>query len=236
MIISNILRNSYIAHYYLEYMSLITCNELTKTIKKKPVLEDISFQVEKGTHYGVLGPDASGKTTLLKIITGLFGPTEGEVTLCDIDVTKSPHIALKNTGCLVGEPSFYQNFTVQENIELFANLLGADFEKVIETTGIAFTDVKVSTLTYDMKKILGIAIALLGDPELLILDEPLACTTPATRDTIKTILMSQPKDVTILFTSSTPQDIKDMADRAVILEKGKVINEGTVSQLKEMLK
>jgi ABC-type multidrug transport system ATPase subunit len=216
-------------------MSFITCKELTKTFKEKKVLDDISFNVEEGTHYGVLGPDNSGKTTLLKIITGLYRPTTGVVTLFDTNVTKTPHEALEKTGCLVGEPSFYPNFTVQYNIELFAHLLDADPEKVIETTGITFTDVKVNTLTYDKKKILGIAVALLGDPELLILDEPLAFTNPAVRDTIKTVLMSQPK-ITILFTSTNPEDIKDMAQKAAILKSGRISNKGPISKLKEVLK
>ncbi|MGD2247516.1 MAG: ABC transporter ATP-binding protein [Candidatus Methanofastidiosia archaeon] len=216
-------------------MSFITCKELTKTFKEKTVLDDISFNVEEGIRYGVLGPDNSGKTTLLKIITGMYRPTTGEVTLFDINVTAAPHKALEKTGCLVGEPSFYQNFTVQYNIELFAHLLDADSEKVIETTGITFTDAKVNTLTYDKKKILGIAVALLGDPDLLILDEPLAFSSPAVRDTIKNVLLSQ-SDVTILFTSTNPEDIKDMAQEAAILKSGKISNEGPVSELKEVLK
>ncbi len=87
-----------------------------------------------------------------------------------------------------------------------------------------------------MKKILGISVALLGDPELLILDEPLACTTPDTKDTIKTVLTSQSEDVTIFFTSNNPKDIKDMAQEAALLKTGKITNQGPVSELKEVLK
>ena len=198
-------------------MAAIKCESLTKTFRDVTVLHDITLEVEENTLFGLLGSDGSGKTTLLKLLTGLLKPTSGSCHLFDVDVSKSPESALQDTGCLVGEPAFYRNFTAKENLTLFADLMGVDAESdFIEH----FNDVKGVHLTRGMKKQLGIALALLGNPRLLILDEPLTYLDADVRTDVIHLLKSEEK--TIFFTTCNPQDIQDLAQESCLIKNGEI--------------
>lgn len=212
-------------------MAAITCESVTKTFKEKSVLHNITIEVEENTTFGVLGPDGSGKTTLLSLMTGLLKPTSGSVCLFDVNVSKDPAQALQGVGCLVGEPAFY-NVTAEKNLQLFADLLGADADEVLQLTGITFGSTPVNYLTYTQKKQLALAVALLGNPRLLLLDEPLTGLSAVIHSQIKTLIQSQAEqETTILFTTPNPQDIKDLATDAVVLKEGEVMSQGPVTTL-----
>ncbi|MBU7016523.1 MAG: ATP-binding cassette domain-containing protein [Theionarchaea archaeon] len=206
-------------------MAAIKCESLTKTFKNTTVLHDINLEVEENTHFGLLGPDGSGKTTLLRLLTGLCKPTSGSCSLFNEDA-RNPETALQQTGCLVGEPAFYEDFTVEELLHLFANLTKSEID--IESTGITFKNEKGKNLTPAMKKHLGIAIALLGDPRLLLLDEPLTGLDGRTRTKMKTVLKSKE---TLFFTTNNPRDIEELATEAAIIQKGEITHQGAVSKL-----
>jgi ABC-type multidrug transport system ATPase subunit len=212
-------------------MAAITCEGLTKMFKKATVLDDITMEIEEGALYGVLGADGAGKTTLLKLLTGLLKPTSGSCLLFGKNVTKDPAKALQNVGCLVGDPAFYQNYTAEQNLQLFADLLGVNGGEILESAGITYGSSKIEHLTYSMKKQLGVAVALLGAPQLLLLDEPLTYLDTATRNQVKTVLQDQAKEKTILFTTNTAEDIKEVATEAVILKKGEIAAKGPVKTL-----
>jgi len=213
-------------------MAAITCESVTKTFKETPVLHDITMEVEENTIFGVLGPDGSGKTTLLRLLTGLLKPTSGSLHLFDIDVSKDTVHALQGVGCLVGEPAFYRNFTAEENLHLFADLLGADADEVVQSCGITFQSTLVNYLTYTQKKQLAIATALLGNPRLLLLDEPVSNLDAAVRSQVKNLLQSEAeKETTIFFTTSNLHDIKDLAAHALILKEGEPTACGPVKTL-----
>ncbi|MBU7024457.1 MAG: ABC transporter ATP-binding protein [Theionarchaea archaeon] len=212
-------------------MPAITCTSLTKIFHQSPVVEDITLEIEEGTITGVMGEDGAGKTTLLKLLTGLLKPTSGTSTLFDTDVTRNPAKALQGVGCLVGEPAFYQEFTAQKNLELFASLAQTDPGEVIDLLGITFQSTRVRYLPPTMKKLLGIAAAFLGKPKLLILDEPLALS-PSNRDYVKNLLKEQKeKGNTILFTTCVPDDVKELATYGVILREGKAVSQGVPKKL-----
>jgi ABC-type multidrug transport system ATPase subunit len=206
-------------------MAAIKCESLTKTFRNITVLHDINLEVEENTHFGLLGPDGSGKTTLLRLLTGLYKPTSGSCSLFDEDA-KNPESALQKTGCLVGEPAFYEDFTAEELLHLFADLLQTEVD--IESTGITFKEVKGKNLTLAMKKHLGIAIALLGNPRLLLLDEPLTGLDTQARTQVKTMLQSKE---TLFFTTNNPQDIEELATEAAIIQKGEITHQGAVATL-----
>ncbi|MBU7045113.1 MAG: ATP-binding cassette domain-containing protein [Theionarchaea archaeon] len=206
-------------------MAAIKCESLTKTFKNITVLHDINLEVEENTHFGLLGPDGSGKTTLLRLLTGLYKPTSGSCSLFDEDA-RNPESALQKTGCLVGEPAFYEDFTAEELLHLFANLLQTEVD--IESTGITFKEKKGKNLTPAMKKQLAIAIALLGDPRLLLLDEPLTGLDTQARTRVKKMLQSKE---TLFFTTNNPQDIEELATEAAIIQKGEITHQGAVATL-----
>lgn len=211
-------------------MAAIRCESVTKKFKEMTVVRDITMNVEENAIFGVLGLDSSGKTTLLKLLTGLLKPTSGSVHLFDRNVSKNPVQALQGVGCLVGEPAFYENFTAEENLYMIANLLDTEADEVIESVGITFENVLVRNLTRAMRKQLAIAAALVGNPRLLLLDEPLANLAAQTRSKILTLL-SELEETTILFTTYSPEDIKDLAEEAVVLKKGEIAALGSVSKL-----
>lgn len=206
-------------------MAAIKCESLTKTFKNITVLHDINLEVEENTHFALLGPDGSGKTTLLRLLTGLYKPTSGSCSLFDEDA-RNPESALQKTGCLVGEPAFYEDFTAEELLHLFANLTQTEVD--IESTGITFKEEKGRNLTPAMKKQLGIAIALLGDPRLLLLDEPLTGLDTQARTRVKKMLQSKE---TLFFTTNNPQDIEELATEAAIIQKGEITHQGAVATL-----
>ncbi len=211
-------------------MAAIRCESVTKKFKEMTVVRDITMNVEENAIFGVLGLDSSGKTTLLKLLTGLLKPTSGSIHLFDRNVSKNPVQALQGVGCLVGEPAFYENFTAEENLYMIANLLDTEADEVIESVGITFENVLVRNLTRAMRKQLAIAAALVGNPRLLLLDEPLANLAAQTRSKILTLL-SELEETTILFTTYSPEDIKDLAEEAVVLKKGEIAALGSVSKL-----
>ncbi|MGC1122027.1 MAG: ABC transporter ATP-binding protein [Candidatus Methanofastidiosia archaeon] len=212
-------------------MPAITCTSLTKIFDQNPVVDDITLEVEGGTITGIAGEDGAGKTTLLKLLTGLLRPTSGTSTLFDTDVTRNPARALEGVGCLVGEPAFYQDFTAQKNLELFAALAQTDPDGVIDLFGITFQSTRVRYLPSTMKKLLGIAAAFLGEPRLLILDEPLVLN-PSARDHVKKLLKEQKeKGNTILFTTCNPADVKELATYGAVLKEGKAVSQGAPKDL-----
>lgn len=217
-------------------MVAIKCEKLTKKFKEATILQDITMEVQESSLYGFLGQDGSGKTTLLKLWTGLLKPTSGSCTLFDKDISEDPAQVLQGVGCLVGEPAFYEHLTAEENLHLFADLLGADAGEVLQSTDITFGSTRINHLTPGMKKQLAIALALLGHPRLLLLDEPLTDLDSATRTRIITLLSAEAeKGTTVFFTTSTPQDIKDLAKEASILKDTTIAAQGPVKTLRQFM-
>ncbi len=217
----------------------VTCDALTKKFKEATILNNITLKVREATVFGLLGPDGSGKTTLIKVLTGLITPTSGSCALYHHNVTKDPVQALRNVGCVVGEPSFYPHMTAKENLQLFSHLVKSksesestiDIDELLESAGITFGDILTKHLSLGMKKQLGVVLALLGNPRLLLLDEPLTGDRH-TRTHIQSLLQSEvKKKTTIFFTTYSPADIKELAAQGAVLEKGEITAQGPVDTL-----
>jgi ABC-2 type transport system ATP-binding protein len=158
-------------------MELLRIENLTKTIRKKKILDSISLTVNSGEIVGFLGPNGAGKTTTIKLILGLFRITEGSISICGHDVTTDFENAMKNVGGIVENPDLYKRLTGRENLEYFASMHdGIDKESIdgiVELVKMSERiDHKVKTYSLGMCQRIGIAQALLHNPRLLVLDEP----------------------------------------------------------------
>ena len=150
---------------------------LTKLYKNGRGAEDITFALARGEVLGLLGPNGSGKTTTMKAIAGLVRPTRGSVRICGVDVTQHHELAMRHTGCLIEAPALYEHMTAYQNLKLAArfydNVDKARIDEVLRMVEMEkYNKDKVSSFSLGMRQRIGLALALLSNPELLILDEP----------------------------------------------------------------
>jgi len=150
---------------------------LTKLYKNGRGAEDITFALARGEVLGLLGPNGSGKTTTMKAIAGLVRPTRGSVRICGVDVTQHHELAMRHTGCLIEAPALYEHMTAYQNLKLAArfydNVDKARIDEVLRMVEMEkYKKDKVSSFSLGMRQRIGLALALLSNPELLILDEP----------------------------------------------------------------
>lgn len=213
-------------------MNALSCNNLTKKSGDTVVLDDITLDIDEALFYGILGDDGAGKTTLLKLISGLLRPTSGTCTLFGKDVLKDQPAALRDVGCLVGEPAFYDYLTAGENLNYFGSLLHTDISPLTESLSLTFTDTYPKHLTTCMKYQLGIALALLGSPRLVVLDEPFSFLTDSVRSSMFTFLRKRVADgMTVVFTTTNTREIIELATEGAVLSQGKIISRGPGSTL-----
>lgn len=155
---------------------IVETNNLTKKYKKSSVVSRVNLKIPEGEIYGFLGPNGAGKTTSIRMLLGLIKATEGNVTIFGKDLNKNRLSILSDVGALVENPSYYAHLNAIENLEVYRLLRNIPKEKlhsVLKTVGLQnAAHQKVKEYSLGMKQRLGLAIALLGDPRLLILDEP----------------------------------------------------------------
>ena len=156
---------------------VLQVTNLSKKIRGKQIIHDVSFEVRAGEIFGFLGPNGSGKTTTIRMLVDLIKPTSGQIRICGHDVQKQPEQALRHIGSIVENPEMYGFMTGWDNLQYFANMLDdvdeARISEVVEIVSLTQRiHEKVKTYSLGMKQRLGIAQALLGRPKLLILDEP----------------------------------------------------------------
>lgn len=212
--------------------------------KKKRVLNSISFEIKKGEIFGFLGPNGAGKTTTMKIITGLLHYDEGKIEI--FGKQNIDEEVRKKTSFLPEQPYFYDHLTGKEFLELTALLYGVPkkeresrISELLEVVGMNDAkDKKIRTYSRGMLQRIGIANALVADPEFLILDEPLTGLDPIGRKEIKDLIYSQKeKGKTIFFSSHILSDVEEICDRIAIIHNGKILKTGTPEQiLKEEVK
>ncbi|GGE83345.1 ABC transporter ATP-binding protein [Priestia taiwanensis] len=217
---------------------IVQTNRLTKTYKKENVVQGVNLNLQKGEIYGFLGPNGAGKTTTIRMLLGLIKPTTGTVTMFGKDFPNNRLHILSKIGALVENPSYYGHLKATENLEVYRMLRGVKKEKIMEVLTIVglnhVADKKVSTFSLGMKQRLGIAIALLGDPELLILDEPTNGLDPQGIIEIRELIKSLAKErgITILVSSHLLSEIDQMATHVGIISKGKLIFQDTIEKLR----
>ena len=214
---------------------VVDCRGLSKIYRDGTVaLDDLDFKVEKGAIHGLVGRNGAGKTTLMKCLFNLIRPTSGTISVFG----QTPGQMAHNVGGLIEMPAFYSHLSGEQNLLLFAGYFGVDSVecgRILELVGLADrSGDKASRYSLGMKQRLGIAIALLGRPEMLILDEPVNGLDPQaiaeTRDLIRTLRES---GTTILLSSHLLGEIEQVCDTVTVLESGKLVAEGTPEQLRQ---
>lgn len=217
--------------------NIIEVRGLTKKYNNFLALDDVSLGIKKGRIYGLLGRNGAGKTTIMKSILGLTFPNSGEIYIKGSIINYKDSLSM--IGSMIETPAFYSNLSARENLELFALIRGVTKKDAIENTlglvGLEFNSNKpFSSFSMGMKQRLGIANALLHDPELLILDEPTNGLDPMGIVEIRNILIKLCKDFnkTILISSHILSEIEKIADDVAFIEEGKIIEESSMEDIR----
>lgn len=211
---------------------VLECNKLTKKYRKVTALDEINLRLKKDRIYGLVGPDGSGKTTLMRLIMGLSYPTVGKIEIFGDSLERELRNNRKRIGAMVGEPIYNREMTGRKNLEILCKLKGIKDKNIIDEymmqLGLeAIADRRVKEYAFEMRQRLGIVCALLGDWEFLILDEPFKGVSPAGIQEISKILFElqiQTKK-TLLISSHTKEALNLLATDYIILDKGKVVSQ-----------
>jgi ABC-2 type transport system ATP-binding protein len=221
---------------------MISTTNLTKVIKKKTIVDSLDMKIEKGEIYGFLGPNGAGKTTTIKMLLGLMKPTGGTIELFGKNAADHQLESLRKMGSLVESPSYYGHLTARENLETIRKILQVQKSRIDEVLSIVRltndSNRPVKGFSLGMKQRLGIASAILGNPELLILDEPTNGLDPSGIHEMRDLIKRLPKDygMTVLISSHLLSEIDQMATKAGIISNGKMIFQDSISKLKSKAK
>jgi ABC-2 type transport system ATP-binding protein len=217
----------------------IEVKDLVKTYGEQKAVNAISFKVEKGEIVGFLGPNGAGKSTTMKILTGYLGQDSGEALVCGIPVNERPLETKRKIGYLPEANPLYPDMYVREYLEFIADIHKvADkkdrIEAVITLVGLAVeSKKKLGQLSKGYKQRVGLAAALIHDPEVLILDEPTSGLDPNQIIEIREVIKALGRDKTVLFSSHILQEVEALCDRVVIINKGQLVADSTLSSLRK---
>ena len=219
---------------------MLVANGLFKKFSGKPALADVSFHVQRGEIYGLLGHNGAGKSTSLGIILGMVLPDRGDVTIGGISVLKDRSRALRKVGAIFEAPAFYDYLSGWENLKIlmgYSSGFDADAaRKVIDRVGLTKrVHSKVRTYSHGMRQRLALAQALLPEPEVLLLDEPTDGLDPEGIKWFRDFILNlrDERGMTVLFNSHLLAEVELMCDRVAILREGKRVFEGTVNGLQD---
>ena len=222
---------------------MIEINNLVKRYGDKNAVKGISFTVNDGEVLGFLGPNGAGKTTTMNIITGYLSSTSGTVKVNGHDILEEPELAKKAIGYLPENPPLYNDMTVKEYLNFICDLKAVEKEKRKNMLDNIVAMVKISdvydrligNLSKGYKQRVGIAQALVGNPSILILDEPTVGLDPNQIIEIRRLIKSLSKNHSIIISSHILSEIQEIADRVVIINRGKIAAVDTISDLSKRL-
>lgn len=223
----------------MENEKIIEVKGLTKKYKSIVAVNNLDLNVYRGDVFGFLGPNGAGKSTTIRMLLSLIKPNSGSIKIFGLPLEKNKIQILKKIGAIVEKPDFYLYLSAFKNLEILGKLSGVDTSKkrimeMLEIVGLekrAFS--KVKTYSHGMKQRLGLAQALLHDPELIILDEPTTGLDPQGMKEIRELIvyLSKEKNKTIFLSSHILREVELIATRMIIINKGKTQVEGTVDEL-----
>jgi ABC-2 type transport system ATP-binding protein len=225
-------------------VDLLVVSQLTKRFKDLEAVKNITFTVKKGESYGLLGPNGAGKTTIIQMITGLFPPDSGSISLSGINMVKQPKRAQGLIGIVPQEIALYQTLSARENLAFWGRMYGMKGEflqkrisTVLEIIGLQDrAKEKVATFSGGMKRRVNIGAAILHEPELLIMDEPTVGIDPQSRthilNTVKTL---NEEGLTVIYTSHYMEEVEYLCKRIGIMDHGAFIASGTMAELRERI-
>jgi bacitracin transport system ATP-binding protein len=217
---------------------VIETKNLTKQYGTQKSVDDLNIHVKKGRIYGLLGRNGAGKTTTMKMLLGLTQPTSGEITIWGKPLASNEKKLLPRIGSLIESPGFYPNLTATENLRIFATLRGVPnsnaIKDALDLVGLPYKDKKLfSQYSLGMKQRLAIALAVMHDPELLILDEPINGLDPIGIAEVRSFIrdLCYVRGKTILISSHILSEIALLADDIGIIDKGVLLEEESLEEL-----
>jgi len=217
---------------------VLRIENLHKSYKEKKIIDGVELSVKRGDIYGFLGPNGSGKTTTIRMILGLISLDQGSITLNGHDIQKDFKKAIRKVGAVVETPKFFQSYSGYKNLKLMAQLYSdlpsGRVEEVLEMVGLKNRGRdKVSNYSLGMKQRLGIAMALLNQPEVVILDEPTNGLDPQGMKEIREMIvqLSLEQDITFFISSHLLHEVEQMCSKVGILKEGRKLAEGSVEEL-----
>lgn len=222
--------------------TILKLNNLTKKFKQQLALDSVSLELKKGEIYGLIGRNGAGKTTLLKAITRLIDTTNGEISLFGSQTSREWTKELKRTGTVIETPVAYDQLTAKQNLEYYCKLRGiVGADKIIKET-LALVDLsdtgkkKFKNFSLGMKQKLGIAIAILSNPDFLILDEPINGLDPIAIVDFRRLIkhLNEEKGMTILISSHILTELYHVATKFGIINEGRLVKEITKTEFEEM--
>ena len=220
-------------------MDIITIDNVCKKYKAKKALDNVSLTIKKGELFGLLGVNGAGKTTLIKILCGLTRKTSGTITINNFNLDKDIDRIKEIIDISPQETSVANNLTVKENLEFFANIYNNNVANTINDIIDIFNlnevlNQRAKTLSGGYKRRLSIAIALISKPKILFLDEPTLGLDVFARRELWNIIKKLQKNITIILTSHYLEEIENLCDRVAILSNGKLLETGTIEELKQL--
>lgn len=218
---------------------IIEVRGLTKKFRNLTAVNNLDLNVYRGDVFGFLGPNGAGKSTTIRMLLSLIKPNAGEIKIFGMTLEKNRSAILRKVGAIVEKPDFYLYLSAYKNLEILGRLSGTDTSKkkimeMLELVGLdKRANSKVKTFSHGMKQRLGLAQALLHDPELIILDEPTTGLDPQGMKEIRDLILflSKTKNKTIFLSSHILREVEIIATRMIIINKGTAQIEGTVEEL-----
>ena len=219
--------------------NIVEIKEVFKTIDKEEVLSGINLQIAEGEIYGFLGPNGAGKTTLMKCMLSLSTITSGSIEIFGKNLQEHREEILSQVGSIIETPSFYENFTAKEILEIHAQYMGktiteSDVIRALRMVGLKNTTKKVKDFSLGMRQRLGLARAFLTKPKLLILDEPINGLDPIGIQEIRNLLLSLSKEhgITILISSHILSEISQIADKIGFIKNGEIVEQVSMKEIR----
>lgn len=208
---------------------ILQLSNINKSFGRVRALRDVSFSVARGSIIGLVGPNGAAKSTIMKVITGVTALDVGEVKVAGETVTMQHRHVLAKVGALIENPGLYAYMTGWDNLKLYATVAGTSDDKISEIVTqlglVEFINKKVKTYSWGMKQRVGVALAMVNDPDLLLLDEPLNGMDPVSVEAVKAVLRDwRDAGKTILISSHTVRDLEGLVDDYIFIDLGEIIS------------
>lgn len=218
---------------------VIKTSNLLKVYRGRAAVEQLDLNIGRGEIYGFLGPNGAGKTTTIRMLLGLIKPTSGRIEIFGQELRKNKLQILRKVGSLVESPSYYGHLSAVDNLEVIRRILAVPKQRIAEVLDIVSLTGEerrpVKGFSLGMKQRLGIAAALLGSPELLILDEPTNGLDPSGIQEIRSLIKRLPQEqgITVLVSSHLLSEVEQMADTVGIIRQGKMVYQDSIANLQQ---
>ncbi len=219
----------------------VKVNQLTKIYGSQRAVDEISFEAKKGEVLGFLGPNGAGKTTTMKILTCFIPQSQGSAEVCGFDVEKNPIDVRHHIGYLPEHNPLYKSMYVREYLRFFARLhkirpAKKRIDELIELTGLELEQKKlIGALSKGYRQRVGLAQAMLHDPDVLILDEPTSGLDPNQLVEIRSLIKQLGKEKTVIFSTHIMQEVQQLCDRVLIINRGKIVADDPIAALQNRI-